>query len=321
MLLPDSTISSSSQDDFVSQGGHSSHLRALQTPHHNYCLLELDYTPKLAELLGLDVNMENNIQLLEEITQKLATVAQNHVTGLVLDPVYSFSAQLPSTTNNKPLTTNPKLLTTTIPATLLRLGYLATEVDPLALPILINNWGIENIKNNYATAKLEILYHPDEDKALEKKQLVAEVYDHCQYEKIPFLLKLVVYTPAEEEFNQVSFQEAQLTAVQEFRDTCDVLALQHPQDALASATLTAELDIPWLFVAEGASYDDYKEMLRTSLENGAKGFLVGSVLWQEFAQLRLEDKSPDIEAINKFIETTFRDRLIELRRIVEEVTI
>lgn len=300
MSLPDSVNFSNTS---------SSQLQALQTSQGNYCLLELDYTPKLAEILGLALEVESNVQLLEKLTTKLALVAQEHVTGLVLDPVYSFlvlDTKLPNRQNTKS------------PASIFRLEALNTEVDPLATPVLINNWSIEDIKNNYATAKIELLYHPAEEKALEKKQMVAELYDYCQYQKIPFLLKLVIYTPADEEFNPVLFQEAQLTAAQEFRGICDILALQYPQDALAVATLTAELDIPWLFMAEGVNYDDYKDMLRTSLENGARGFMVGGVLWQEFANLKKEDESPDMEAINKFIETTFRDRLIEIVRIVEE---
>lgn len=280
-----------------------SFLESFQTPQHAFCFLELDNTPQLAALLGLDITLEENVRFLSNISQKIAQTAEESISGLVLDPVYSFSL---AHELSQP------------PALLFRLEHLAEEVDPLSVPVMIHNWGIENIKNNYAAAKLEMFYHPHEEKALEKKQLIAEIAEYARHESVPFLLKLTLYTPVGEEFSPVAFQEAQIMAVQEFRDQCDVLVLQYAQDALACATLTAELDVPWLLTAQGVKYEEYKEMLRTSLENGARGFLVGSVLWQELANLKSDDKSPDKEAINRFIETTFRDRLIEVRRIVEE---
>lgn len=278
-------------------------LEAYQAPHQTFCFLELDNTPQLADLLGLDIVVEANVVFLTQVTRQIALVAQEFVSALVLDPVYSFSV-----TENF----------VKIPALFLRLEHLAEEIDPLAVPTMIHNWGIENIKNNYAAAKLELLYHPREQKALEKKQLLAEIYDYCRYERIPFLLKLIVYTPAGETFDPVLFQEAQMEAIQELRNSCNVLSLQYPQDALASATVTAELDIPWILTAQGVEYDVFKETLRTSLENGARGFQAGGVLWQEIGRLKKSDESPDKEGINRFLETTFRDRLIEVTRIVQE---
>lgn len=274
-------------------------LDALFNLQGNSIVLELDQSPQLADLLGLDLNIQNNLQILNEINLALIKTAQEFISGAVFDPIYTFDL----------LNENNAIL---------RMESLTSGVDPLSMPVLINNWGVENIKNNFASAKLELYYHPQEMKALEKKQLVAEIYDYCQHEKIPLFLKLVLYTPADEDFNVISFQESQFTAIQEFRSTCDMLILQFPQDALASATVTAELDIPWLLTGQGIDYELFKENLRTSLENGASGCLVGSVLWKELGQMRLEDNSIDFDAINRFISTNFRDRLIEIKRIVEE---
>lgn len=278
-------------------------LPALRTAQGKYCLVELDEAPHLAHELGLDLTTESGEQLLDQINSSLVSTYSAESSGVVLDPVYTF--KFLEKKNSKA-------------GVLFRLEQLMEDVDPLSVPKLISNWGIEDIKNNYASAKIELLYHPHEEKALAKKQLLTELYDYCQHEKITLLLKLTIYTPAGDEYQQLNFQEAQLTAIQELRDTCDLLALQFPQDPLSCATITAELDVPWLSVAEGVDYESYKQMLRTALENGAKGFLAGDILWRDLVSLKHEDKSPDMEAIQNLIKTNSRDRLIEMVRITDE---
>jgi hypothetical protein len=55
-----------------------------------------------------------------------------------------------------------------------------------------------------------------------------------------------------------------------------------------------------------------------AMENGAKGYCLGEVLWKELATYRHSDQSLDLEGINKYIATVVRDRLIELNRIASE---
>jgi tagatose-1,6-bisphosphate aldolase len=100
----------------------------------------------------------------------------------------------------------------------------------------------------------------------------------------------------------------------------DILALQYPLDPLATATVTAELDIPWLLIGQDQAYEDYKSTLRLCLENGARGFLAGNSLWQEIQDFKQQDKSPDLEQIQQFVNTTVKDRMIELMRITNEKT-
>ncbi|MGD9129882.1 MAG: hypothetical protein PVJ09_05340 [Candidatus Woesebacteria bacterium] len=279
-------------------------LPSIQTEKQAYALVEFDYSPALAEKLGLDLSIADNLKFLDQVNQSLVSELSAQASGVVLDPVYTFPL-----INKK--SDNCGLI--------FRLEKLETEVDPVAVASLIPDWGVELIRNNYALAKLELFYHPAEENALLKKQLVAELYDYCQYEKIDFFLKLIIYTPADEDFDQLKFQEAQLESLKEFRDMADLLALQFPYDALSCATITAELDSSWILILEAEDYEIAKQNLRIALENGAEGFLAQDILWSEIANLRREDMSPDIDAIQNFIKTTARDRLIELLRISEEI--
>jgi tagatose-1,6-bisphosphate aldolase len=278
-------------------------LPSIQNQHQVYSLLELDQAPRLAESLSLDLSLDSNVQLITQLLKHIITATSQHVSGLVIDPIYSLE---PSQHKAKQA------------GLLSRLSVLRDEVDPLAVPSLFPNWSIADISNNYALAKLELYYHPQEEQALAKKQLVAELADYCQYQQIDFLLKLIIYTPADQEFSSEVFQQDQLQAVQEFRNLADIIALQYPRGPLATATVTAELDIPWLLFARNEEYNNFKELLRISLENGAKGFLAGQSFWYDLAQFRQAKDKLDFAQIKQYINTDLRDRVLEAARIVDE---
>lgn len=280
-------------------------LAALQSNHNHWSILALDGGAQLVERLGLSLTEATTDQAIHKLFTAMQQVLAPSCSGIVLDPIYTH--QLVRT---KPVQTGVAF----------RLEKLTTEVDPLALPVLIGNWGVGAIRQNYGVAKLELYYHPGEENALAKKQLVAELADYCHHEGIDLLLKLTIYTPADEKFSVTAFQSAQLEALHELAHLVDLVVIQYPQDALASATVTAELDIPWLLASDDVSYDSYKDILRTSLNNGAQGMYVGEVLWQELYELKLDDGTPDWEKMQQFLQTTARDRVIELVRIVDEDT-
>jgi tagatose-1,6-bisphosphate aldolase len=266
-------------------------LSALKSKKGSFNIIELDYAPVLASKLGLDLNFPDNIEILNQVLSKITKVVGEKASAVVLDPVYS-------------LFLLEKLGDLGL---VLRLEQESEATDPLIVSKLIPNWGVENIKNNYGVVKLELFYHPSEENALQKKQLVAEIHDYCFQEKTKFLIKLNIYTPANEKPDAIKFQEAQLQAINELGSSCDCLALQYPQDPLNCATITSELDVPWILFANDMEYEQYKEFLRTSLENGAQGFMISDILWQGMT----------LENIDSFVKTTLRDRLIEITRIAD----
>jgi len=277
-------------------------LSALKNSAGVYGLVALDEAYVLAELMGLSLKEPSHEEILQSILAMLTRVYSEHATGVVFDPVYS----LPFLDQKHDQA-----------GTVIRLEQPAPP-DPLTVPKFPPNWGIEHIRNLYGVAKLELYYHPAEETASAKKKLVSEVFDFCQYEKIDFLLKLIIYHPPKETLTTAQFQEVQLEAISELQRSANLLAVQYPQDPLAAATLTSELDIPWLMIDDGVKYDKFKDQLRVALENGAQGFLVDEVLWQEVGKMRLKDQSPDLPAIEKFLQTTSKDRMIELMRIAGE---
>ena len=285
-------------------------LPAIATPNQHLALLSLDIVPRLAAQFGLDLTVKANEIALHQLLQEMARTIVPAMSGVVLDPIYSYDLMVRDLDHA---------------GLFLNLEKLTAEIEPQNPPTLIPNWGVDRIKQHYAWAKLELIYHPNEPAALTKKQLVAELGDFCRHEGIGFLLKLKVPSlNSNQSLAQAAqFQQDQLTAAQELVKSVSLLALENPQDALACATLTAELDVPWIIALEPTlDYEKVKEILRMSLENGAQGFLVAEALWSEIYQLRASDShSPDWVKIREFLATTARDRSIELARIADEAGI
>jgi tagatose-1,6-bisphosphate aldolase len=87
-----------------------------------------------------------------------------------------------------------------------------------------------------------------------------------------------------------------------------------PTDSLTAATITAQLDTPWVMTARGLTYEKYKEQLKICLESGAVGFLAGSVLWADFL-VSIPDFA-DVASRLQLFKTRVRDRFLELSRLV-----
>lgn len=283
-------------------------LSALKSNSELFSILELDQAPYLAQQLGLDLKVKGGLEQLQLVLQALITHLAPLPSAVIAEPVYSF----------------PLLMDDLEQGLILRLEKVFSEPQPqtqAVTPRLANNWGVNEVANNYAVAKLGLWYHPAEENALAKKKLVAEIYHYCQQLGIDLLLKLKISRQPDESRDKIVFQEAQLQAIQELRAVANLLVLQYPGDAVATATITAELDQPWLIYLDEARAKDYqaaKQELRIALENGAQGFVAGQILWSELGQLRQEDQTPDLSAIQKLIETQGRDRLLELVRISNE---
>lgn len=130
---------------------------------------------------------------------------------------------------------------------------------------------------------------------------------------------------------------AQVMAIEDFRNQCDLIALEFPGDTLNTITVSAQLDIPWI-LTEGViakagpqkqnlvSYEQFKENLRVALEGGASGFMAGNLIWRDiFAKISQENTTDNLsqsatklEKCQQLLPTIIRDRMIELVRITNE---
>lgn len=272
-------------------------LTALQSTTGKYCLLEYDRMFGLALAAGLSTVSPPQPEL-SDLLKKSAHELFPHTTAVVLDSSYTYAQIL-----EKPDAVGA----------VFSLEQRTEAVDPLALPRLADNWGVEYVRNNYGVAKLELYYHPAEELAYKKQQFVQEIADSCRYHGIDFILQLFVYHPLSEPPEQAVLLNTQLHSVHEFARSCDMLAIEYLGDPLMAATITADLDVPWVLTSRSTDYDTTKTDLRVALESGAQGFMVGEVFWPN---LPVTQQNP--EAAFAAVQTTSRDRLLELTRITNE---
>lgn len=276
---------------------------ALRTNEGMLTLLELDRVPVLADSLELRLTQPDQALILDELTRAMVRSFSPHVSGVVFSPEHTFHHMSELDANAAPV---------------LSLEKKTAAVDPLIPPRFVDNWGVESVSNNYGVAKLELYYHPAEEQAALKKQIVAEIYDYCKYEGISFILELLVYHQAHEKPSPDGLLETQLTAVQEFRESCDVMALEYLGDSLAAVTITAELDIPWILTGRDQDYEQTKQELRAALEGGAQGFLLGDVFWPKINRAEHDNGEVSVSMLIAEIEKQGRDHVIELSRITKE---
>jgi len=268
-----------------------------------FSLLDFSRVSTLAQAMSLDIDHLEQQDHLSNLTKIMMDNLSPEVSGVIVDPDFDFDL-ISSKVNGTGL--------------LLSLEKKSDAVDPLSLPKMSNNWGIEHISNNYAVAKLELFYHPHEEEAMRKKQFVAEIYDYCKYEGIDLLLELMVYHSASEIPSQEVLLEAQLQSAREFSNSTDIFALEYLGNALSAVTLTAELDTPWIYNARDLSYQDFKENLRVCLDSGAQGFLAGDPFWSGDEVKKILSNLNAGPEQEDYIKTQIRDRVIEVVRIVSE---
>lgn len=278
-------------------------LSAIQSHQDRFSILELDHSLDLAQKLELDLNFKSGLEQFQLILRDLITHLALYPSAVAAEPIHSL----------------PLLLKDIEQGLILRLDQDTVQRQLEIPPRLSSSWGVDEVVNNYAVAKLDLWYHPAAETALKKKKLVAELYDYCSHSGTQLFLKLNIAVQPDESKDKVVFQEAQLQAVQELRSDCHLLALEYPHDALSAATLTAELDHPWIVTLTASDHQTTKQQLRTALENGAAGFISGQALWSQLNTFRQADKTLDLSAIQNYIETSVRDQMIELVRITDEV--
>jgi len=278
-------------------------LRSIQTSEGLFTIAPFDHRGSLAKMFDLNIQDQTTQHVVTQLKVLFMEAFSDMCSGVLVDPEFGFSS------------IEHKAPNTGLILTLEASDY---SGDKSAVPTIIPGWSVHQVKSNYAVAKLLLFYHPAEPNALAKKKLLIELYQSCRYEGISFLVEPLMFNPnGSELLTKEEYQEAHLQTLQDFQKYCDVLKIQYPGDALACATITAELDVPWILLSRGMSYEEFANALKVSMENGAKGFAAGRSVWQEIGQLRAEDGSPDLEKIKLFLETTGRQRIAELIQITQ----
>jgi tagatose 1,6-diphosphate aldolase len=190
---------------------------------------------------------------------------------------------------------------------------------------------VVKIKNRGASAvKMLVYYRPDSPTRKYQERMVKAVGRACEKYEIPLLLEPLSHSlegephrkENPEEFSKIKPSIVVETAAELTKPeySVDVLKAEFPLNLKHAEELgqdpseaCKELDdasqVPWVVLSAGVDYDEFKDNLKYSLENGASGFLCGRAIWKE---------SVGMENMAKFLLETAVKRLNELVDMVEK---
>jgi sulfofructosephosphate aldolase len=154
--------------------------------------------------------------------------------------------------------------------------------------------------------KLLLFYHPDAKTAGQQLAVAKGVFEDCQRNELPFFLEILNYSLDGQPYDASALVPR---SVKDFLDNgvrAEVFKLEFPGTADACKAVTGLLgQTPWILLTKGDTYEGFVTSLKIASGNGARGFLAGRSVWQDFAKL------PQNEW-DQFIATTVKTRFEEI---------
>jgi tagatose 1,6-diphosphate aldolase len=257
-------------------------IQRCSTPEGLFGILAIDHQDSLKR--ALDPDAPDTCTPDDLTAFKLQVVGQllGEATGVLLDPLYSAAqAVTQHTLGYKGL--------------LVELEKADYAMEPLPLDVDITpNWSVDQIKKMGADGvKLFFYYNPFEaDHAARQNAVLQQVGEACAHYDIPLYAEPIVYGAGDEHSKrELVIESAKQTA----QFGVDVLKLEFPLDveqhqdvALwqeACEELTAALDIPWVLLSAGVSFETFAKQVEVACKAGASGFIVGRAVWGDAARI------------------------------------
>jgi tagatose 1,6-diphosphate aldolase len=185
---------------------------------------------------------------------------------------------------------------------------------------ILPGWSAEKAKRMGANAvKLLVYYHPDAVNAAETEDFVGHVADECRALDLLIMLEPLTY-PLDQ--NGVLTSEQKRTAVVGTTRKLsplgiDILKVEFPLDHKevdqdqcydACRELSNASMVPWILLSAAVDFETYLQQVSVACRAGASGCAVGRAVWQEAISM-------EAAARKNFLETTARERLVQLKQV------
>ena len=145
------------------------------------------------------------------------------------------------------------------------------------------------------------------DVSAEAVAAAAEVVADCRAEGVPSVVENLIYPlPGEGELSPAARADAIIESARALDELKpDLLKLEYPGSAEACRRIAQAVSVPWVVLSAGVGFDEFKDVLRISCdEGGASGFIAGRAFWKDAVLLDQPDRRP-------FLADTARRRLDE----------
>ena len=219
----------------------------------------------------------------------LVEILQQQSTALLLDPHFAIPYSMDRLDPSKGLIVTLE-------------DSMFNETPGGRLSTVIDDWSVAKIKRMGGDAvKVLVWYRPDAaaDVVQKQKDYVKLIGEQAVRYDIPFLLELLVYPLATDEYQTKEYVEMQgkktdhvLASVEEFARpdyAVDIFKLESPvavADADGSAAVQEifnQMGVlagrPWVMLSAGAGKVGFRRVLEHAFAAGASGFLAGRAIW------------------------------------------
>jgi tagatose-1,6-bisphosphate aldolase len=267
----------------------------------NILMLALDHRGSLEKMLPSSISPSMSHQVLIDIKQMLMESTASLYSGVLLDQIYGLPAYEKAKANPV-VASKPYLLC------IEKTGY--TDTDHERLTQL--EYSVSELKAKGAQGvKLLLFFHPDGKTAKEQLALAKDVFSQCQKEGLPFFLEILNYSLTGNSYDPNELVPRSVEMFLKEGIHADVFKLEFPGSADSCDTVTKLLrETPWILLTKGETYDIFKQQLQVAMTRGARGFLAGRSLWQDFVGVPQDEWK-------KFFETTVVSRFEEICAIAQ----
>lgn len=251
-------------------------------------MLALDHRGSLERMLPLSIPANKRTQAIIDIKQALIASLSPFYTGVLLDSDYG----LPAYKNYA----KPYLLC------IEKTGYTDTHHERLTQL----EYTVEALKAKGAQGvKLLLFFHPDAHTADQQIILTKGVYEDCKKHGLPFFLEILNYSLDALPYDASVLVPRSVKIFLEHGITADVFKLEFPGSAVSCQEVTRMLgETPWILLTKGDTFEGFVRGLTIAAANGARGFLAGRSIWQDFAQLPQSEWKEFFETI---VVTRFKE--------------
>jgi tagatose 1,6-diphosphate aldolase len=185
-------------------------------------------------------------------------------------------------------------------------------------------WGTRKIKLIGAdVCKLLWFFRPDDSTADFQRGVLERLVAECEALSLPLVVEPIWYPLSDEDPSKPAWKARRIEGIIESaheanRFGVDMLKVEFPGDVSsdegqgealdACKRLHAGIDVPWVILSAGVSYDSFKKQVEISCKGGASGYLAGRSIWRD--AVSTHDPNKKVNAIAEAVA-----RLAELNAI------
>ncbi len=263
-------------------------------------MLALDHRGSIEKMLPPTIAQSKRDETIVDIKKMLMKSLSPLYSGVLLDSDYGLPAYASLASQDASVLQKPFLLC------IEKTGY--TDTDHERLTTL--EYSVAQLKEKGAKGvKILLFFHPDGKTAQQQIALTRDVYTQCQANGLPFFLEILNYSLDDKPYDPTDLVPRSVAMFLEQKITAEVFKLEFPGSPAACQNVTELLgNTPWILLTKGETYEKFKEGLAVASTNGARGFLAGRSIWQDFATLPQD-------AWEQFFATTVKERFQEISEI------